>query len=122
MDDDLTDASTGKRKRHDGKDPWLVLTREAVLADEAIRALVPGPIAKEPEALAADHGDGILIVLERQRLDPQGRHEALWCEVASVDGELYGCVLDNQPTWIRGLSSGDPLTVSREQVLRVARH
>ena len=114
MDDELTDAS-GKRKRHDGRDPWAVVVRERVLGDDQIREVVPGRIdAGDPSA-----GQSVLIVLERLRNDPQGRFEAIWCEVVAVDGDRIEAVLDNQPTWIRGISSGDPITFERECVLRL---
>jgi hypothetical protein len=119
MDDELVDA-TGKRKRHDGRDPWAVVSRERVLAEAVIREAVPGRLDPiDDGALAV--GAMILIVLERLRNDPQGRYESVWCEVTAVDGEVIDAVLDNQPTWIRGISSGDPIQLTRDGVLRVSR-
>lgn len=118
MDDELVDA-TGKRKRHDGRDPWAVVTRERVLAETEVREVAPGRIDGD---LGREIGVGamVLIVLERLRNDPQGRFESVWCEVTAVDGDQLEAVLDNQPTWIRGISSGDPIRFAREHVLRVA--
>lgn len=118
MDDELVDA-TGKRKRHDGRDPWAVVTRERVLAESEIRDVAPGRI---DGAGGGEPGVGamVLVVLERLRNDPQGRFESVWCEVTAVDEEGIDAVLDNQPTWIRGISSGDPIRFGREHVLRVA--
>jgi len=118
MDDDIRDAGTGKPRRHDGRDPWVVLSRARVAGDATIREAVPGTIG-EPGEVAT--GDGVLVVLERQMKDAQGRHEAIWCEVMAVDAEGLDAVFDNQPTWIRGVSSGDPVRLTREQVLRVAK-
>ncbi len=117
MDDEgeLTDAS-GKRKRHDGRDPWAVVARARVEAEAEIRQVVPGRVdGGEPTP-----GDSVLIVLERLRNDPQGRFEAVWCEVTAI-GEDIEAALDNQPTWIRGISSGDVIRFGRDAVLRVAR-
>lgn len=124
MDDDIRDAGTGKPRRHDGRDPWVVLSRERVAGDATIREAVPGSIAaagEVGEAPSVAEGDGVLVVLERQMNDAQGRHEAVWCEVMAVDMDGLDAVFDNQPTWIRGVSSGDPVRLRLDQVLRVAK-
>lgn len=117
MDDEgeLTDSS-GKRKRHDGRDPWAVVPRARVEAEAEIRDGVPGRIEGGDPGV----GQSVLIVLERLRNDPQGRFEAVWCEIVAV-GEVIEATLDNQPTWIRGISSGDAIQFGPEAVLRVAR-
>ncbi len=121
MDDDIRDAGTGKPRRHDGRDPWVVLSRDRVASDATVREAVPGSIAAIGEAGDVAAGDCVLVVLERQMNDAQGRHEAVWCEVMAVDADGLDAVFDNQPTWIRGVSSGDPVRLTLEQVLRVAK-
>jgi hypothetical protein len=117
MDDDLTDA-TGRPRRHDGRDPWSLVPRELLEVDASLRALVPGAIAA-PDSLAP--GDVVLLLFTRERLDPQGRHEALWVEVEAVEGDEVQGVMDNQPTWIRGLAAGDPIRFAHGHILRRAR-
>lgn len=118
MDDDLFDASSGKKKRHDGRDPWAAVTRARVLAEPELRAFVPGSIVADLPARWPP-GAMVLILLERLRNDEQGRFEAVWCEVMDDDGRDLELVLDNQPTWIRGLASGDIVRAPHEAVLRV---
>jgi hypothetical protein len=115
MDEELIDAG-GKPRRHDGKDPWSLVPLDEL--DETLRGLVPGRI-EPPQVLG--EGDAVLLLFRRERLDLQGRHEALWVEVTSVEGASVEGVMDNQPTWIRGLASGDPIRFELRHVLRRAR-
>ncbi len=101
-DDELVDAG-GKPKRHHGRDPWSI-------------ALRPGDLAT-PRAPSV--GDFVALDLVRERNDAQGRHEELWVEVTAVNGDAFEATLDNQPTYIRGLSPGDPVSFVLGQVRQV---
>jgi hypothetical protein len=115
MDDDILDSRTGKPRRHDGRDPWSLMPRAEALARSDLGAFVP-PLGDAPEAIAV--GGYALLLFERQRADLQGRYEALWVEVTGADESGFAALLDNQPTWIRGLSAGDALRFEARHVLR----
>ena len=103
MDDDEPVDLGGKPKRHHGRDPWSV-------------ALRPGDMATPR---VPNVGDFVAIELVRERNDLQGRNEELWVEVTAVNGERFEATLDNQPTYIRGLSPGDPVSFVFAQVREV---
>ena len=115
MDDDILDARTGKPRRHDGKDPWSLMPREEALARGDLGEHVPALARGAPGAVSI--GGYALLVFVRERADTQGRYEALWVEVTGADAAGYDAVLDNQPTWIRGLASGDAVRFEARHVL-----
>ena len=108
MDDDDIGEVGGKPKRHHGRDPWSVAARP----DGADLPNMPSV------------GDFVALQFVRERNDAQGRFEELWVEVTAVEVAADGtpefaAALDNQPTWIRGLSAGDPVRFTAAQVLAV---
>lgn len=118
MDDESFEGhQNGKPRRHDGRDPWSFVTRERVrdaLAETTSVDLRADPPEPRP-------GDVIVVVIERARNDAQGRHEELWLEVVSIDGDVITATFDSQPTYVRGVSAGDSVTLGRAQVLAVRR-
>jgi len=102
MEGEQGEARTRSR-RHDGKDPWSVSLAPAPF---------DGPIAA---------GDLVALNFNRLSVDHQGREELLWVAVVSMAGDTIDGVLDNQPTWIRGLSDGDGVTFERAHIIRVMR-
>jgi len=116
MDDDITDLKTGKPRRHDGKDPWSLMPRVEVLARADLGDFVPAGLPAGVGAITV--GGYAQVVIVRERADPQGRYEALWVEVTGADEQGFAGVWDNQPTWVRGVSSGDPLRFEARHVLR----
>lgn len=101
-EDELVDAG-GKPKRHHGRDPWSVASRPADM-----------PAPRVPCV-----GDFVALEFVRERNDPQGRSEELWVEVTGADGHAFEATLDNQPTFIRGLSPGEPVRFALAQVRHV---
>lgn len=116
MDDDLLDARTGHHRRHDGRDPWSLMTRAEALVRRDLGEHVPSLPPEAPGPIAV--GGYVLLLLVRERADLQGRYEALWAEVTGQDDLGFDAVLDNQPTWIRGLASGDAIRFEGRHVLR----
>jgi len=116
MDDDLLDARTGHHRRHDGRDPWSLMPRDQALARADLGEHVPPIPADAPGPIAI--GGYVLLLFVRERADLQGRYEALWAEVTGEDALGFDAALDNQPTWIRGLASGDALRFEARHVLR----
>lgn len=122
MDDDALDApQNGRPRRHDGRDPWSLVTRAEAARDPAARAEVTADLSRErpSEAGLPAPGDAVAVLLRRDRNDAQGRFEEVWLEVTAVDGEAIAAVFDSQPTWVRGVSSGDPLTLGPEHILTI---
>lgn len=117
MANDIIDPRTGKPRRHDGRDPWSFMTREEALAatDELGLHVPPLPSEAPPPV---SPGGFVLLVVVRERPDPQGRHEAVWVEVTGADDDGFTGVLDNQPTWVRGLASGDTVRFQQRHVMR----
>lgn len=64
-------------------------------------------------------GDFVALELVRERNDLQGRNEELWVEVTAANGDAFEATLDNQPTYIRGLSPGDSVSFVLAQVRQV---
>ncbi|MBL8784191.1 MAG: DUF2314 domain-containing protein [Deltaproteobacteria bacterium] len=116
MEDDIIDAKTGKPRRHDGRDAWAFVTREAA---RALGDLGPhvAPIRWDRDPGAPSVGGYALLVMERKSPDAQGRFEGVWVEVTGQEGERWEGVLDNQPTWIRGVSSGDKVAFGLDHVM-----
>jgi hypothetical protein len=95
-------GEAGTRRRHDGKDPWH---------------LAPAPVAW-PDPIAA--GDLVALRFVRERDDHQGREEELWVRVVGrAEGGGWTAELDNQPTYIRGLSDGAEVAFGPEHVFKV---
>lgn len=116
MDDDLLDTRTGHHRRHDGRDPWSLMSREEALARTDLGEHVPPLPQEAPGPIAV--GGYVLLLFVRERADPQGRYEALWAEVTGADALGHDAVLDNQPTWIRGLAAGDVVRFEARHALR----
>lgn len=112
MEDDIIDAKTGKPRRHDGRDPWSLLDRDAA------RALPELDVKVASDAPTIVVGGYVEVVLVRERNDPQGRYEALWVEVTGADESGFAGTFDNQPTWVRGLAAGDALRFEAKHVMR----
>lgn len=107
MEDDILDPKTGKPRRHDGKDPWSLMPRDEVRARTDLGTFVPSGLPAEVGPITV--GGYAQVVIVRERADLQGRYEALWVEVTGQDAEGFDALWDNQPTYVRGLASGDPL-------------
>jgi hypothetical protein len=103
VDDDELGEAGGTPRRHHGRDPWSIAPRPEAMAT--------------PRAPAV--GDFVALELIRERTDWQGRSEELWVEVTAVDGDAFEGTLDNQPTWIRGLSPGDRVQFGLADVRQV---
>ncbi len=116
MEDDILDPKTGKPRRHDGKDPWSLMPRDEVRARSDLGDFVPKNVPEHAGTITI--GGYVEVVIVRERADLQGRYEALWLEVTGLDGELYEAVFDNQPTWVRGVASGDVVRFEARHVLR----
>ncbi len=117
MDDEAFEGhQNGRPRRHDGRDPWSLVARAEVLASpELLAALSDAPA---PTSLVPAVGDTVAVLLRRERSDLQGRHEEVWLELTAGGGARLEAVFDSQPTYVRGLSAGDPLTPSEADVLR----
>jgi len=119
MDDESFEGhQNGRPRRHDGRDPWTFVTRDRVRAELARVTSADVSDAEPPEVRA---GDVVVAIVERARNDDQGRHEEVWLEVESVDGDTLSVTFDSQPTWVRGVSAGDRTTLARACVLGVRR-
>jgi len=116
MEDDILDPKTGKPRRHDGKDPWSLMPRDEVRARSDLGVFVPPDAPAEVGPITV--GGYAQVVIVRERADIQGRYEALWIEVTGADGDGFAAVWDNQPTYVRGLASGDALRFEARHVLR----
>lgn len=116
MEDDILDPKTGKPRRHDGKDPWSLMPRDEVLARSDLGDFVPAGTPAEAPAISV--GGYAQVVIVRERADLQGRYEALWIEVTGQDDSGFTAVWDNQPTYVRGLASGDALRFEARHALR----
>ncbi|MFO0744729.1 MAG: hypothetical protein U1F43_03510 [Myxococcota bacterium] len=120
MDDESFEAhQNGRPRRHDGKDPWSLATRAEVLADPERRAAVSVDLAREPTVPTA--GDAVAVLIHRERNDVQGRFEEVWLDVVAVEGLAIQATFDSQPTYVRGVSAGDALTLDVAHVLSVRR-
>lgn len=122
MDDEAFEGhQNGRPKRHDGRDPWSLLTRDAVAAEPEARAASTVDLGREVGLATA--GDAVAVMLKRERDDTQGRYEEIWLEVTGVDASTtpttLQAVFDSQPTYVRGVSSGDALTLTSAQILAV---
>ncbi len=115
MEDDILDPKTGKPRRHDGKDPWSLMARDEVRARTDLGPFVPSDVPSELGPITV--GGFAQVVIVREREDLQGRYEALWIEVTGQDEHGFEAVWDNQPTYVRGLASGDPLRFQASQVI-----
>ena len=116
MEDEHIDPKTGKPRRHDSKDPWSLMAHDVALGVELGPFVPPLPTGEVGEPRV---GDFVLVVMVRERNDPQGRYEALWVEVTGRDGGAFDGVFDNQPTWVRGVASGDAVRFEQRHVMRV---
>jgi|GEM_PF-1619291 len=116
MEDDILDPKTGKPRRHDGKDPWSLMPRDEVLARSDLGDFVPNGAPAEVGPISV--GGYAQVVIVRERADVQGRYEALWVEVTDAHDAGFSAVWDNQPTYVRGVASGDPLRFEARHVLR----
>lgn len=97
-------GEAGTRRRHDGKDPWHLAT---------VDVPYPDPIAA---------GDLVALRFVRDRDDHQGREEELWVRVVGPrDAGGWRGELDNQPTYIRGLSDGAEIVFGPDHVIKVMR-
>ncbi|MCC6624162.1 MAG: hypothetical protein IT385_23125 [Deltaproteobacteria bacterium] len=118
MDDESFEGhQNGRPRRHDGRDPWSFVSRERVGATPPGTTSADLTVAPpEPQP-----GDVIVVVIERERQDAQGRYEELWLEVEAVDGDTITALFDSQPTYVRGISAGDRTTLPRACALAVRR-
>jgi len=114
MDDVFEGHQNGKPKRHDGKDPWSLVTRAELAERDDARAVVSQLGVVEQVAV----GDAVAVVICRERDDTQGRYEEIWLEVTNVGDDLVA-IFDSQPTYVRGVSPGDALVLTREHVVAV---
>ena len=114
MDDESFEGhQNGRPRRHDGRDPWLVVPRARVFAELPSSTTAPPGVAP---AIPAP-GDLVSVLIERAREDTQGRHEEIWLEVVGLDGDTIHATFDSQPTYVRGISAGDALTIDMAHVL-----
>jgi len=116
MDDEAFEGhQNGKPRRHDGRDPWSFVPRARAVSELA--AFTTADPTRAPRAVVA--GDAIAVLIERERHDTQGRYEEVWLDVEAVEGDVIHATFDSQPTYVRGVSSGDPVRLEAAAVLTV---
>jgi len=105
--------------RHNAqRDAWSLVSLDAIptggLGPHVPDAPIPGADVR------ADLAVGLLAALvfrrEASAAEVQGLYERLWVEVVGRDGDRYEGELENQPTFIRGLKNGAPVTFGPEHV------
>lgn len=110
--------------RHHARDPWTLLTLDA-LATAPAGGLGPHvPTSAVPDEatrrdLAVGALAGLVFARETARDDAQGKYERLWVEVLEAGEGRYVGELDNQPTYIRGLDNGARVEFGPEHVFAV---
>lgn len=103
------------------RDAWSLVPLDAVPA-EGLGPHVPDappPAAAVRGGLAVGALAAVVVRREASAAEVQGLYERLWVEVVGRDGDRYRGALENQPTFVRGLSNGDPLTFGPEHVFAV---
>ncbi|PKN54843.1 MAG: hypothetical protein CVU56_24400 [Deltaproteobacteria bacterium HGW-Deltaproteobacteria-14] len=103
------------------RDAWSLVPIDGV-PSSGLGAHVPDavvPTAAVRGGLSVGALAGLVFRREASAAEVQGLYERLWVEVVARDGEAYRGELDNQPTFIRGLKNGAPVTFGPQHVFAV---
>jgi len=115
--------SQGRRHR-EVRDTWWLVEVAGDRAEGFGAHVPPEPIPEEAVRRGLGPGGLAALVFARETAfdDELGKYERLWVEVSEVDGEGgYVGNLDNQPTFIRGLTHGAEVRFHAGHVFGVMR-